>query len=110
KGIATGVETGETTPQGFSLQQNYPNPFNPETQIQYEIPKFGKAKVQVSLAIYNVTGQLVRRLVDEKKAPGVYRVTWDGKNGSGIGMSSGTYFYTIKAGDFKDSKKMLLVK
>jgi hypothetical protein len=88
-------------PEVFSLMQNYPNPFNPVTTIKYGIPKTSN----VILRIYDVLGNEVRTLINEKKSPGVYSESFNSEN-----LSSGVYFYKIEAGDFTDVKKMLLVK
>ena len=93
-------------PRDYSLSQNYPNPFNPETQIQYAIPKNG----QVTIAIYDILGRLVRTLVDEDKPAGFYQVTWNGKNKDGKLVSNGIYLLQMKAGTFITSKKMTIVK
>ncbi len=97
-------------PTAFSLHQNFPNPFNPETHIRFDIPKVSNDGVLVSLKIYNITGQLVRTLLNEKREAGVHTVTWDGKNDLGQPAASGTYFYTLIAGEFKSSQKMIMVK
>jgi bacillopeptidase F (M6 metalloprotease family) len=89
----------------FSLAQNYPNPFNPSTTISYQLAKSGK----VELKIYNMLGQEVRKLVDENQAVGEYTTEWDGRDYSGKVVSSGVYFYRLKAGQFVDTKKMLLL-
>ncbi|MFQ5633213.1 MAG: T9SS type A sorting domain-containing protein, partial [bacterium] len=93
-------------PETFALLQNYPNPFNPSTNIRYQLP----AQAQVKLVVYNILGQEVRRLVDEKKPPGYYTLIWDGRNRHGIPVPSGVYYYKITTGDFSASKKMLLIK
>jgi len=88
-------------PEKFELAQNYPNPFNPSTSIKFTIPR----QVGVSLKIYDILGREVATLLDEVKAPGTYSVTWDAS-----ALASGVYFYRIKAGDFMQAKKMMLVK
>ncbi|PID55768.1 MAG: hypothetical protein CR986_10630 [Ignavibacteriae bacterium] len=85
----------------YSLAQNYPNPFNPVTTINYKIPNNGI----VSLKVYDVLGEEVATLVNEYKTTGSYNVKFDGSN-----LTSGIYIYTIKAGDFKDTKKLMLMK
>jgi len=95
------VEIDLGLPTEFELSQNYPNPFNSTTILKYEIPKSSNVK----LVIYNVLGQLVKILVDEEKSPGKYSVSFNAES-----LSSGTYFYTIKAGDFVETKKMVLLK
>ncbi len=97
-------------PLSFELSDNYPNPFNPETTIAYGIPAQTSDKVQVLLRIYSVQGQMVRTLVDEQKAPGRYRVVWNGRNERGERLTSGVYLYTIIAGEFKATRKMAMLK
>ncbi len=98
----------ETSPDGFSLSDNYPNPFNPETMIRYSVDN-SQAK-PVVLRVYNVLGQMVRTLVNEQKARGSYEVTWDGRDQNGDEVASGVYFYKLEAGDFVQTKKMVLVR
>lgn len=90
----------------FHLNQNYPNPFNPETIIEYVLPE----NSQVKLSIYNILGQHIKTLIDEYQKAGYKKITWDGKDKTGRQVSSGVYFYKIKADDFTSSKKMLLLK
>lgn len=110
----TGVEEEESQlPHSFVLGQNYPNPFNPSTIIPFSLKVQGsmfKGPLRTTLKIYNVRGQLVRTLVDEEKTAEEYQVIWDGKDNSGKEVTSGVYFYQLKAGDFSDSKKLLLIK
>jgi flagellar hook assembly protein FlgD len=97
----------------FSLGLNYPNPFNPSTTIPFKVGslKFGVGShLPTSLKIYNILGQLVRELVDEEKLPGNYQVIWDGKDQKGNLVSSGIYFYQLRAGDYQETKKMSLVR
>ncbi|NIM18927.1 MAG: T9SS type A sorting domain-containing protein [Candidatus Latescibacteria bacterium] len=89
-----------------SLAQNYPNPFNPSTTIKYSI----KARASVSLKIYNVTGQLVKTLVNEEKPAGEYTKGWNGRNDAGNPVSSGVYFYKLVTKNFTQTKKMVLLK
>ena len=98
------------SPPSFALHQNFPNPFNPETRIWFEITNNSKALTNVSLKIYNLQGQLVRSLLDEKKSPGVYTVQWNGLDDSGEKVATGVYLYSITAGDFKATKKMAILK
>ena len=95
-----------TIPQEFSLSQNYPNPFNPQTEISYALPN----GCHVGLSIYNLLGQKVRTVVDEYQAAGHKTVHWDGTDDDGSSVASGIYFYRIKAGDFTQTRKMVLVK
>ena len=88
-------------PSSFSLSQNYPNPFNPVTNLEFGISDLGF----VSLEVYDVLGKEVAMLVNEKLSPGKYKVEFDGS-----GFSSGVYFYRLTAGDFTETKRMMLVK
>jgi photosystem II stability/assembly factor-like uncharacterized protein len=88
-------------PNDYKLMQNYPNPFNPTTTINYSIPEKGN----VTLEIYNSLGEKVSTLVDGFKQAGSHQVTFDGAD-----LSSGTYFYRIRAGSFVETRKMLLIK
>jgi hypothetical protein len=98
-------------PDRYALDQNYPNPFNLTTSIQLQIPNSkSKSPAHTTLAVYNILGQEVRVLVDEVKEAGYYSVTWDGRDGSGHEMASGVYFYRLTAGEFRDTKRMMLVK
>jgi len=101
----------QTIPKKTTLLPNYPNPFNPETWIPYELAK----ESEITINVYNAKGQLIRTLHFGKKLAGVYTsreraAYWDGCNQRGENASSGIYFYTIKAGDFTATRKMLLVK
>jgi len=90
----------------FGLEQNTPNPFNPTTTIRYSLAK----RTRVSLAIYDVAGRRVRRLVDGEQAASIYVAEWDGTNDRGQRVASGVYFYRLVAGSFRDTKKMVLLK
>jgi len=101
-------------PTGFSLSQNYPNPFNSTTRIQYTI-EGGRKKshvypVHTTLRIYNILGQLVRTLVDQRRSTGRYEILWDGKDDKGAELSSGVYFYQLKVDGHTITRKMLLLK
>ncbi len=105
----TGVrEIGEreTVPEKFVLMQNYPNPFNPITNIEFSIPK----PTQVKVEIYNILGEKIVTLVDEKLSAGYKIVEWDGKDDQGNEVSTGIYFYRLKAGEFTQTRKMVLLK
>ena len=100
--IVTGIsEPSPVVPSKFVLSQNYPNPFNPSTVISFDIPK----QSIVKLVVYDILGRVVKTLVDEMKSPGNYKVRFDASM-----LTSGVYFYRITAGNFTDSKKLLLVK
>ena len=98
---ATGVSTENSLPAAYGLRQNYPNPFNPATKIEFRIANFGL----VTLKIFDALGREVATLVNEPKAPGVYRLTWDAGT-----LPSGVYFYRLTAGSFTDTKKLVLLR
>ncbi len=104
-----GVNDEDGLPREFSLSQNYPNPFNPTTTISYAIPNVGDANfaspTAVKLVVYDALGREVTTLVNAKQAPGNYSVKF---NASKLG--SGIYFYTLRAGNFVQTKKMVLMK
>jgi flagellar hook assembly protein FlgD len=95
-------------PEEFSLGNNYPNPFNPETTIPVHLPE----RSAVSLKVYNILGQCVRIMVDNKILDaGKYNITFNGKDKFGRNLPSGIYFYKIETDKFKNiSKKMVLIK
>ncbi|MBU0509457.1 T9SS type A sorting domain-containing protein [bacterium] len=93
-------------PDRFDLAQNFPNPFNPETQIVFNVPNAADVKIRV----YNVTGQLVRTLTDQRYSVGMHQVTWDGRTDSGQLVSAGVYLYRLEAPGISLTKKMLLMK
>ena len=110
-GPAVGVEEEdeeelEMVPDDYQLSQNYPNPFNPQTHIRYQLAQPGP----VSLAVYNVRGQMICRLVDEEQPAGEHQVTWQGVDHLGRSVASGIYFYQLVAGEFVQTRKMLLLK
>ncbi len=87
--------------QGFSLEQNYPNPFNPRTEIRYQVPRVSDVKITV----FDVLGRAVAMLVNERKAPGSYEVTFDAS-----GLASGVYLNRMEASGFVQTRKMLLIR
>ncbi len=98
-------------PKETALLRNYPNPFNPETWIPYQLAR----PADVTLTIYDINGQLVRRLTVGHQAAGMYRsrsraVHWDGRNQLGESVASGLYFYTLAAGEFTATRRMLILK
>ena len=88
-------------PGSYELKQNYPNPFNPSTSIEYALPEAAKVK----LTVFNTLGQQVALIVDSYQQAGYKSVEFDAS-----ALSSGIYYYRIKAGDFSDMKKMILIK
>jgi N-acetylneuraminic acid mutarotase len=104
--IVSVVDKNSGTQTKFILEQNYPNPFNPTTKIKYSIPSVGTSLMKfVQLKIYDILGNEVATLVNEEKPAGTYEVEFNGNN-----LSSGVYFYQIKAGSFISTKKFLLLK
>jgi hypothetical protein len=93
-------------PSYFGISQNYPNPFNPKTAIQFQVP----FTTNVDIAVYNSNGQLVKTLVSGVKEAGYHTVEWNGINNAGQPVDSGVYFYTIVAGDYTSTKRMVLLK
>jgi hypothetical protein len=88
-------------PKTFALEQNYPNPFNPSTHIKFQLPR----AEFVTITIFDMLGKKVETLVSERKNAGYYDVSFDGTS-----LASGMYFYKIEAGNFTDTKKMILIK
>ena len=97
----TGITGSTGVLHGFELKQNYPNPFNPATEISFTLPENNF----VTLKVYDVSGRLVKTLVNDFRTAGNYKVSFDGG-----GISSGIYFYKLESGQFTDVKKMILVK
>lgn len=96
-----GINENTSQPDGFVLKQNFPNPFNPETTIQYFIP----VSTHVKLNVYDGFGKEVVTLIDKKQLSGSHEIKFDGRK-----LSSGYYFYKLTAGDFVQTKEMLLIK
>jgi photosystem II stability/assembly factor-like uncharacterized protein len=101
-----GIGEGDQLPKAFALHQNFPNPFNPTTTIKYDV----KEPSRVVLKVYNILGQEVRTLVNQKETAGFKSITWDGKNNHGQQVASGIYVYRVQMGNFVKSRKMMLVK
>lgn len=96
-------------PREFILYQNYPNPFSPKTtpitSISYQLP----IATRVSLRIYNIAGQLVRKLVDKQQGAGDFSVHWDGKDGEGRPLQSGLYLYQMQCGGMSDANRIIIM-
>jgi hypothetical protein len=102
------IENSGSLPNGFSLFQNYPNPFNPATTIKYTVPAGetqNLASLRVTLKIYDVLGRNIATLIDGLQSPGQYSVVFNASN-----LPSGIYLYTLQAGKFIETKKMMLLK
>jgi hypothetical protein len=93
-------------PEVFALHQNYPNPFNPTTQIKYDLPE----DALVTINIYDVMGRSIKSLVNSNQPAGYRSIQWNATNNLGEGVSAGMYIYTIQAGEFRQTKKMVLLK
>jgi len=93
-------------PKSFKLSQNYPNPFNPITYIQYSVPQFNF----VTIEIINISGQIIKTIVQSSHQPGNYEIKWDATNQNGISVQSGIYFYKLDADEFISVKKLVLLK
>lgn len=103
------LRTGDVeteTPLTYELAQNYPNPFNPITTIRYQIPK----KSHVTLTIYNILGQEIRILVNDRQDVGTYSIVWDGRDQFDQDVSSGIFFCRMIAGQFVQTMKMIILK
>ncbi|MBD3258130.1 T9SS type A sorting domain-containing protein [candidate division GN15 bacterium] len=96
----------DVLPSDFNLAQNYPNPFNPTTSIELSVP----TSREVTLDVFNVLGRKVRQLLNERLPAGVHQVEFDGRSEDGETLATGVYFYRVTAGDFVETRKMLLLK
>ena len=99
-------EISSQLPEQFALHHNYPNPFNPSTTINYDLPE----NSYVRLTIYDITGRRIRTLVNQSQTTGNRTVVWDGRDDFGRIVSGGVYLYSIEAGSFRQTRKMLLLK
>jgi len=97
---------GVTIPDVYALHQNYPNPFNPTTQIKYDLPE----DAMVSITIYDIMGRSISSLVNSKQTAGYRSIQWNATNNFGESVSAGMYIYMIQAGDFRQVRKMVLLK
>jgi hypothetical protein len=98
--------SGDGLPTKFALEQNYPNPFNPTTTFGFALPN----ATHVRLEVFNILGRRVKTLLNEEVVAGQHKVVWDGVNEAGVTVASGVYFYRLEAGNFVESKQMLLLK
>ena len=101
-----GVNDESGVPEGYSLNQNYPNPFNPSTTIGYSVPELSF----VTIKVYDVLGNEIATLVNEEKTVGTYEVEFDSHSGSYWNLTSGIYFYSLTAGTYIETKKMILLR
>ena len=94
------------TDEEFRLNQNYQNPFNPVTSLRYDLPEDGL----INITIYDMMGRVVKTLVNGSQTAGFKSVQWDATNDRNEPVSSGLYLYTIQAGEFRQTRKMVLLK
>jgi hypothetical protein len=94
------------SPQEYTLHQNYPNPFNPNTSMNFDLPKDGL----VNITIYDMMGRIVKTLVNSSQTVGFKSVKWNATDDRNEPVSAGLYLYTIQAGEFRQTKKMVLLK
>lgn len=92
--------------QSMTLHQNFPNPFNPETVILYELPQTS----QVEVVVFNLLGERIRTLVNQRQTAGQHHLHWDGRNEFGMPVPSGVYLYRLRAGEFVQTRKMVLMQ
>jgi hypothetical protein len=98
---AMSINDEQTLPKQFALEQNYPNPFNPATTINYTIPVSNHATITVK----DILGKAIATIVNERKAAGSYSVKFDASD-----LVAGIYFYTLRAGEFQQTKKLIVIK
>jgi glucose/arabinose dehydrogenase len=103
---ALGITESGYIPLKYTLEQNYPNPFNPSTIIRYSVPEQGDVKLEV----YDITGKLIKTLVNTFRMSGNYETVWNGRDDRGSNAPSGVYIYKLRTENFSESKKMLLIK
>jgi len=98
--------TEQILPITYELYNPYPNPFNPVTTLRYDLPEYA----QVSITIYNMMGRVVKTLINNQQTAGYRSTQWNATNDAGSPVSAGIYLYTIQAGDFRQTRKMVLLK
>jgi len=101
------TDVDDKAPSAFALHQCAPNPFNPSTTIRYDVPRNGE---RVSIAVFDVAGRRIRTLVDDVQPAGTRSTSWDGRDERGQQVASGVYFYRMIAGQFVQTRKMVLLK
>ena len=94
------------SPETFRLNQNYPNPFNPITNLKYELPYDS----YITITIYDILGNVVNNLVNKYESSGYNSIQWNATNNQGQPIAAGVYLYSIEARDFRQTKKMILLK
>jgi hypothetical protein len=105
-GALVNVDETKVVPESFTLHQNYPNPFNPTTILRYNLPE----QTEVTLTVYDMLGRQVKTLINNTQTAGYKSTQWNATNNTGQPVSAGLYLYTIQAGEFRQTKKMVLLK
>ena len=100
------VNNNDPHPRRFSLHQNYPNPFNPVTTLSYDLPE----DALVNVTIYDMMGRVVKTLINSTQTAGYKSIQWNAKNDKNHPILAGFYLYTIQAGEFRQTRKMVLLK
>ena len=100
------ISNAINNPEQFRLNQNYPNPFNPTTSLAYDLPE----DAMVNITIYDMMGRIVNNLVSSQQNAGYKSIQWNATNNQGQPVSAGLYLYSIEAGEFRQTKKMVLLK
>jgi hypothetical protein len=103
---SVGLADGSEIPKSYKIHQNHPNPFNPVTTLRYDLPEDGL----VNITIYDMMGRVVKNLVNVHQNAGYKSIQWNATNNAGQPVSAGLYLYTIQAGEFRQTKKMVLLK
>ena len=103
---AFGAVDGYAIPDKFALRQNYPNPINPITTLRYDLPE----QTHVNITVYEMLGRKVRTILNQQQDPGYKSIIWDATNDYGKSVSAGIYLYQIQAGEYMQTKKMVLLK
>ena len=101
-----GTDNEELLPIQYALYQNYPNPFNPTTTLRYDLPETG----HLTITIYDMLGRHIKTLINQTQDAGYRSVIWDATNDYGKPVSAGIYLYQIQAGEYMQTKKMVLLK
>ena len=100
------IKTDDALPNKYALHQIHPNPFNPVTTLRYSLPQ----DQMVTITIYDMMGRTVRNLINRQETAGYKSIEWDSANDVGVSVSAGLYLYRIQAGDFVQTRKMVLLK
>ena len=101
-----GIADGDEIPTVYKVHQNHPNPFNPTTKLRYDLPEASHVRIM----IYDLMGRKIRTLVDMDQKAGYRSIQWNAANDLGQPVSAGMYLYMIQAGDFRQTRKMVLLK